>query len=134
MARKQKQTPVAPVAETPVAPVAETPVAETPVAETPVAPVLPVDVKVAGMQVVAARNVLVRAANLGNVPAALANATLVAGRPCKVRVPYTQAGVLAMLDHIAKHGPSTGAALAGVANGDLLTYSVRRGWLVQAPQ
>ena len=129
MARKQKQTPVAPVAETPVALVAEAPVA--PVAE---APVLPVDVKVAGQQVVAARNVLVRAANLGNVPAALANATLVAGRPCKVRVPYTQAGVLAMLAHIAQHGPSTGATLAGVANGDLLTYSVRRGWLVQAPQ
>jgi hypothetical protein len=126
MARKQTQTPVAPVAEAPVAPVAEVPVA--PVA--PVAPVLPVDVKVAGMQVVAARNVLVRAANLGNVPAALASATLVAGRPCKVRVPYTQAGVLAMLEHIAQHGPSTGAVLASVANGDLLTYSVRRGWLI----
>jgi hypothetical protein len=96
--------------------------------------VVPTELQVAGTTVSAARNVLVRAANLGNVPAALANATLVAGRPCKVRVPYTQAGVLAMLDHIAKYGPSTGATLAGVANGDLLTYSVRRGWLVQAPQ
>jgi len=125
MARKQKQTPEVPVAEVPVAEVPVVPV--VPVAEVPV---LPVDVKVAGMQVVAARNVLVRAANLGNVPAALASATLVAGRPCKVRVPYTQAGVLAMLDHIAQHGPSTGAVLASVANGDLLTYSVRRGWLI----
>ena len=130
----RKQTPKAPVAEAPVvlAPVAEAPVAEAPAAEAPAAPVLPVDVKVAGETVVAARNVLARHANLANVPPALAGLTLRQGRPCKVRVPYTMAGVTAMLDYIAKHGPATGATLAGVANGDLLTYAVRRGWLVPA--
>jgi hypothetical protein len=98
----------------------------------PAAPVLPVDVKVAGETVTAARNVLARAANLDKVPTALGSMTLREGRPCKVRVPYTVAGVTAMLNHIAIHGPSTGAELAGIANGDLLTYAVRRGWLVPA--
>ena len=135
----RKQTKKAPVAEAPaLAPVAEAPVAEAPVAEAPAlapvaeAPALPVDVKVAGETVVAARNVLARAASLDKVPTALAALTLREGRPCKVRVPYTVAGVTAMLNHIAAHGPTTGAELAGIANGDLLTYAVRRGWLVPA--
>ena len=98
----------------------------------PAAPALPVEVTVAGATVGAARNVLARHANLANVPTALAGLTLRVGRPCKVRVPYTVAGVTAMLNHIAIHGPSTGAELAGIANGDLLTYAVRRGWLVPA--
>ena len=139
MARSKKssqapaaEAPAAPeaVVLAPAAPAAEAPAA--PAAEAPAAPVLPVDVKVAGETVVAARNVLARAANLGNVPSALAALTLREGRPCKVRVPYTVAGVTAMLNHIAAHGPTTGAELAGIANGDLLTYAVRRGWLVPA--
>ena len=133
MARKQTQK--APVAEAPaLTPAAEAPAAEAPAAEAPAAeaPALPVEVTVAGTTVGAARNVLARHANLANVPPALAGLTLRQGRPCKVRVPYTMAGVTAMLDHIAKHGPTTGATLAGVANGDLLTYAVRRGWLVPA--
>ena len=143
MARSKKSSPApeavvlapeAPAAEAPAAeaPAAEAPAAEAPAAEAPAAPVLPVDVKVAGETVVAARNVLARAENLDKVPSALASITLREGRPCKVRVPYTMAGVTAMLNHIGQHGPSTGATLAGVANGDLLTYAVRRGWLVPA--
>ena len=83
-----------------------------------------------GASVQAAPNVVKRTAKLGKVPPALASVRLVAGRPCKVRVPYTLQGVTAMLAHIATNGPSTGTALAAVANGDLLGYAVRSGWLV----
>jgi len=92
---------------------------------------LPTTVSVAGAHVPAARNVVARAAALANVPAALANVALVAGKPCRVRVPYTLQCWEACKAALAK-GPQTGAALASVSTGDFVRYAVSNKWLVPA--
>lgn len=105
-----------------------------PATVTPAVQPLPTVVSLCGQHVAAAPNVVRRAATLGNVPAAMASVVLVAGKPCKVRVPYTMQAMQAILGHIAQHGPATAATLASVANGDMVRYAVRSGWLVPAPQ
>lgn len=114
---------------------AQAPAATEPptVAGAPATPVLPVAVVVAGVQVSAAKNVLARAATLGNVPSALAAVRLVLGPvPCRVRVPYTQQCWSAIAAHIAQHGAATGQTLAGISTGDFLKYAVKNRWLAVA--
>lgn len=91
-------------------------------------------VAVGGVALTAANNVAARHATLGNLPAALASVSYTVGRPCKVRVPYTQqcwAQVAAVLE--ANGGTATGAELAAASTGDFVAYAVRKGgWLVAA--
>lgn len=111
------------------APVAATTPAQptTPVAA-PAAPLPPVTV---GGQVVAtAANVQRRVATLGNV-GNMGTITLTAGRPCRVRVPYTIACYdQCMAALTAAGGTATGAALAQASTGDFVKYATKNGWLV----
>lgn len=83
--------------------------------------------------VVAARNVMARAASLQGLPTAASALTLRAGKPCRVRVPYTQAAWAACEKALREAGGTAPApALAAASTGDFVTYAVRRGWLVPA--
>ena len=88
-----------------------------------------------GGAVPAARNVLARASSLcAPVPAALQGVLLQAGRPCRVRVPYTQAAHAACVAALAAAGGKAPAAtLAAASTTDFVRYAVRRGWLEVAP-
>lgn len=112
----------------------QAPAAPVAVAGAPAAPVLPVAVVVAGQQVAAAKNVLARAATLGNVPSALAAVRLVVGPvPCRVRVPYTQQCWSAVQAALATAGgAATGQTLAQASTGDFVKYAVKNRWLAVA--
>lgn len=100
-------------------------------APAPVAPVA-TQVKVAGVQVSAARNVVKRAATLGTLGSGVQAQVLRAGKPCKVRVPYTVecwARVSQALASAAGN-QAPASALAAVSTGDFVNYAVRSGWLV----
>ena len=125
MAKRTPQAPAPAQAPSPL-PTVATPQATVQPAVQP----LPTVVSLCGAHVAAAPNVVKRANSLGKVPQAIAGVTLVAGKPCKVRVPYTQAAMAAILAHLAQHGPATAAQLASVANGDMVRYAMRSGWLV----
>jgi hypothetical protein len=90
-----------------------------------------VAVVVAGQQVSAAKNVLARAASLGNIPTELAAKRLALGPVlCGVRVPYTVQCWLAVQAALAAAGgTATGAALAGASTGDFVRYAVKNRWL-----
>lgn len=81
----------------------------------------------------AAQNVLARAASLrSDLPADLAGAVFVAGKPCKVRVPYTLACWERVAATLASGGGSaTAGSLAAVSTTDFVRYAFRRGWLVK---
>ena len=128
MAKRTPQAPAPVQAPNPL-PTVATPTATVQAAVAP----LPTVVSLCGQHVAAAANVVKRASTLANVPAAIAGVVLVAGKPCKVRVPYTQAAMAAILGHISQHGPATASQLASVANGDMVRYALRSGWLVPAP-
>ena len=107
--------------------------AANPTSTTPAVVPLPTVVSVAGQHVTAARNVVARAATLGNLPAALAAVQLQANpaKPCKVRVPYTVQCWQAMQAVLtANGGQATGAMLAQASTGDMVRYAVARKWLV----
>lgn len=111
--------------------------AANPTSTTPAVAPLPTVVSVAGQHVAAARNVVARAATLGNLPAALAQVQLQANaaKPCKVRVPYTVQCWQAMLAVLAaNNGTATGAMLAQASTGDMVRYAVARKWLVPVQQ
>lgn len=107
--------------------------AANPTSTTPAVAPLPTVVSVAGQHVTAARNVVARAATLGNLPAALVAVQLQANpaKPCKVRVPYTVQCWQAMQAVLtANGGTATGAMLAQASTGDMVRYAVARKWLV----
>ena len=87
-----------------------------------------------GAPLVAAKNVLARAGSLCSaVPSTLQSVQLAAGRPCKVRVPYTLAANAAVQAALAAAGGKAPASeLAKASTTDFVRYAVRRGWLVVA--